>query len=275
MDKVKLNYGKYEIPKTLNEIIDFQKQLKSEGLLAYDELMGFDFSLAEIDTRYLNTPVDVIQFASPGVDGVHFGFLTDFGQVKDLEDAYIIRVSPMDSDDPVRIVARNIHDFLRLLCFAPDALFNVDVTTSEEYIKENPELATFQAIDDIDLKISDRVRQRFFLEPIRSLNGYMQKVKLEREDEIVLPTEDSIGVINKNITNKEEIQKQDLFDFKRAFYREDVKQFFKTSSNEARLVFLRDALSQGLLYDDDGMKLILQEQLRLMQLEDEAVRVMY
>jgi len=217
----------------------------------------------------------VIKFASPGVDGVHFGFLTDFGQVKDLEDAYIVRVDPMDSDEPVHIVARNIQDFLRLLCFAPDALFNVDVTTSEEYIKKNYELATFPDLDDIHVMVSKRLRQRFFLEPIGSLYGYMQKVKLERESEIVLPTEDGIGVINKNLS-KEGIQKRDLFDLDSdSFDPEDVKHFFETSSYEARLVFLRDAQSQGLLYDYEEMKHALQEQLRIMQLEDEAVRIMY
>lgn len=49
------------------------------------------------------------------------------------------------------------------------------------------------------------------------------------------------------------------------FAPEGVKHFFETSSYEARLVFLRDAQSQGLLFDYEEMKHDLQEQLRQMQ----------
>lgn len=125
---IDLNYGKYSIPKTLKKIIDLQNQLVNEGLLEYGDLLGYYFSYEGPDSRYLNTPLDVISFARPGVDGIHFGFLTDFGQVEDLENAYIVRVSPMDFDGPVKIVARNIQDFLRIIllivsCFVMAVFF--------------------------------------------------------------------------------------------------------------------------------------------------------
>lgn len=276
MDKVKLNYGKYGIPKTLVEIINLQNQLKSEGLLPFGDLGGLYFSYDEIDTRYLNTPLDVISFARTGSDGVHFGFLTDFGQVNDLEDAYIVRVSPMDSDAPVQIVARNLHDFLRLMCFAPGAVEVVDITTSEDFFHNNPDITAAQKIEGNYAEIREALQQKFLLEPIKSLVGYLLDVKNERENEIVLPTEDGIGVVNKTITNKTKIKKQEQFDLDgETFDPEDVIHFFENSSYEARLVFLRDAQSKGLLYDYEEMQLCLQEQLRKIHLEDEAVRITY
>jgi hypothetical protein len=77
------NYGKYPIPKMLDKLIQFQEQLKDEGLLPYGDLLGVYFKYDGIDARYLNTPLDVISFAWPGSDGIHFGFLTDFGQAQD------------------------------------------------------------------------------------------------------------------------------------------------------------------------------------------------
>ncbi len=133
---IKLNYGKYGIPDTLKLIIDLQNDLNKAGFLPYGDLLGYYFSLEGLKSRYLNTPLDVIAFARPGVDGIHYGFLTDFGSVKDLETAYIVRVSPMDFDDPVKIVSRNLLDFMRILCYTSIALDLVDTGTSEEHYKK-------------------------------------------------------------------------------------------------------------------------------------------
>jgi hypothetical protein len=63
--------------------------------------------LEKSNFRYFITPPDLITFISTGGDGIHFGFLTDFGQVEDLEEAYIVCVSPTN-DPPLKIVARNL-----------------------------------------------------------------------------------------------------------------------------------------------------------------------
>ncbi|MFB7138383.1 hypothetical protein ACFCYN_01815 [Gottfriedia sp. NPDC056225] len=278
MDQVQLNYGKYEIPKTLANAINLQSELKSEGVTQFGELGGLFFSYEKIDTRYLNTPLDVIQFASTGSDGVHFGFLTDFGQVNDLENAYIVRVSPMDSDDPVQIVARNLRDFLRLLCYAPGAVEIVDVTTDEDTFHSVPEIAATQTIEGYDAEVRKALQQRFSLEPINSIEGYLNEVKNERESEILLPTEDSLGITNKSATIMEEPKNQKLFKFDDnalSLDTDEVVHFFETSSVEAKLVFLREAQSKALLYDDEELKLYLSKQLHLMNLEDEAVRIKY
>jgi hypothetical protein len=205
---IKLNYGKYSIPEELDRIIGLQDQLQKDGWLDYGDLLGYYFSYDGLDTRYLNTPLDVISFARPGSDGIHYGFLTDFGHVQDLAEAYIVRVSPMDFDDPVKIVARNIHDFLRIMCYWPDALEIVDITTCERdfinWLKECPLITTNQK------KVSDVLCETFQLKPIESLFEYLQEVKQERDNQIVLPTEDGIGVVS---TNQNESKTQDLFQF--------------------------------------------------------------
>ena len=66
---------------------------------------------------------------------VYITILTDFGQVEDLQKAYIVRVSPMDFNEPVKIIARNIDDFMRILCFSPIVLDLVDISTSSMTLK--------------------------------------------------------------------------------------------------------------------------------------------
>ncbi|MBT2730689.1 hypothetical protein J7E63_28150 [Bacillus sp. ISL-75] len=269
---VKLNYGKYSIPAILDKIIGLQLQLQKAGLLESGDVLGYYFSYEGVDSRYLNTPLDVIAFARPGSDGIHFGFLTDFGQRKDLENTYIVRVSPMDFDDPVKIVARNIHDFLRILCFSPSVLDMVDFTTSErnleKWVKECSQLSINQN------KVRNMFCHTFQLTPIDSLYEYIQKVKQERDTEIVLSTEDGIGVAS---TNKNAINKQDLFQLDREQILEvkEVERFFRDSSYESKLAFLRDAQSKGLIFDNAEVKLYLKDQLRLIDLWDEAERISY
>lgn len=63
---------------------------------------------------YYSSPADSIVFANTGMDGIHYSFLTDFGIHTNLEQAPIICVSPMDFDNCVRIVARNLYEFFEL-----------------------------------------------------------------------------------------------------------------------------------------------------------------
>lgn len=271
------NYGKYSIPTKLHQLIDLQNNLNKEGFLKYGDLLGYYFSLDGLDSRYLNTPLDVISFARPGADGIHFGFLTEFGQVCDLDSAYIVRVSPMDFDNPVKIVARNLNDFMRLIFYYPNAMEILDITQNkslvEEFLKESRE-ATI--ITDKENKVKGKFNKLFQLEPIESLHIYLQSIKKERENEIVFETEDSIGIVSKNMTCKNAIEKQ-LFNFngKGILNTDDIKKFFNHSSYEAKLAFLRDAQSKGLIFDNLELKHYLKEQLPFLQLHDEAERVFH
>ncbi|MFJ5717113.1 hypothetical protein [Neobacillus sp. NPDC093127] len=273
---IELNYGKYPIPETLKQIISLKNQLKKEGKLSHGNLLGYYFSLADIDSRYLNTPLDVVEFANPGADGIHFGFLTDFGQVDDLENAYIVRVSPMDFDEPVKIVARNLYDFMRMICFSPGAVEFLDIYTSEtdyeRLVHEIPSLSLSQIENDQQRDVNKVFQMEFQLQPIKHIYDYLQQIKKERMQATVLPTEDGIGVVNK----KEQKQHQH-FPLKRQVDLElhAVIQFFEGASYESKLEFLRNAQSKGLLYDNDEIKNYLKKKLRLMGLNDEAERISY
>ena len=108
----------------------------------------------------LNTPLDVIPFSRAEMDGILFGFLTDFSQVINLNHAYIIRVSQWTS----------MIQYKKFIC-----LFT--------------------------------------------------KHKQKRDSEIVLPTADGIGVINKNQINAEESENRALFNL-------DEEQTFTVSEIE-------------------------------------------
>lgn len=265
------NYGKYSVPKTLLQVIDLQAELAKEGLLRYGDLLGYYFSLDV--NRYLNTPLDLISFARPGVDGIHYGFLTDFGSVEDLEEAYIVRVSPMDFDDPVKIVARNLRDFMRMMCYAPASLDLLDIYSNEDHCKEvGPEDITIVE-DETSLKVRAIFKDCFKLEPIKDTFSYYKSVQNERTKDMVIQTNDGIGIANKVSVGLEHPSFELSRDSRLTI--DIVETFFKTATLEAKLAFIRDAQSYGLIFDNEEAKEYLRNELIMLNLPDEAERIMY
>ena len=90
------------MPPTIEKLHKLDKEIEKKGYSLGDLslFLEFDFS------PYESTPYDVITFASTGCDGIHFGFLTDFGTVSDLENAFVVCISPMDFDSHIKIVTR-------------------------------------------------------------------------------------------------------------------------------------------------------------------------
>jgi hypothetical protein len=265
------SYGKYEVPETLKNILAVQNELKEQGKLPYGDLLGLYFAVESLESRYLNTPLDVIQFARPGVDGIHYGFLTEFGQVRDLEETYIVRVTPMDFDDPVQIVARNIRDFMTLLCCHHPALEVLDINVSEEYYlkmaAEYPDITGGSREDEVKALF----QQTFQLQPLHDVLNYYNAVRNERYKEIVVETVDGIGVVNR----ASETEEHERFDLGRQeeLQLSKIQPFFSSAGYESRLAFLRDAQSLGLLHENGDVKSFLVNQLILMGLEDEAERL--
>ena len=69
------NFGQYDIPPTLQSLIDLNKQLSENRVsLLGDFFIGLSFYLALEKVRYFNTPSDVITFGNIGADGIHYGF---------------------------------------------------------------------------------------------------------------------------------------------------------------------------------------------------------
>lgn len=92
----------------IEALIEFEKELEANR-----HSLSFDLGLIMEQgraPRYMATPPDVIPFAHAGVDGIHYGFLTDFGLEKDLSQAPIVCVSPVDWTG-VWVVARHLQDF--------------------------------------------------------------------------------------------------------------------------------------------------------------------
>lgn len=101
-------YGNYKKPETLIKLIN----LVEEKELDTDRSLGF--ILWKGTKPEFPAPIDNIPFAWTGGDGCYFGFLTDFGNYQNLEEAPIIFVSPTDFDKKnpnwgVKLFARNIN----------------------------------------------------------------------------------------------------------------------------------------------------------------------
>src|SRR5690606_25918971 len=132
-----MNYlGKYlQMPPTFEKLKKLELILEKEGYSLERDLgliLQCDYFAYDV------TPYDVITFASTGCDGIHFGLLTDFGTVSDLEDAFVVCISPMDFGSHIKIVARNIREFVGLICTMKDAVtvsnFN-HMKEEEEYLR--------------------------------------------------------------------------------------------------------------------------------------------
>ncbi|HZG88198.1 hypothetical protein [Paenibacillus sp.] len=267
------NYGKYAVPSMLTQLVELQSQMKHP----HGHLLHLYFGLDDVTSRYFMTPVDGIGFARPGADGIHYCFLTDFGVAASLEDAYIVRVSPMDFGDPVRIVARNLKEFLRLLCFRPVAADLLDTRVSrEQYERWNEEYPGWEGTrDDISREAARRVIERFSLEPVGDdLYSYYQELGRERAAAVVAATKDSIGVVpvRQGATADEAggpLEAGDHVDWA------EVRERFPRLSMERRLAWIRDMQSLGAFYNHDEGRAWTQAQLAEAGFADEAVRIAY
>lgn len=79
------NFGKYDRPPTLQRLMDLQDVLEDPEHF----YLGLNFYLSLEGFRYFNTPSDVVVFGNIGMNGIHYGFLTDFSSVTDLETALL------------------------------------------------------------------------------------------------------------------------------------------------------------------------------------------
>ena len=66
------------------------------------------------NARYPATPVNSITFASIGVDGIHFGSITDANAVDPM--APVVLTIPMALEAPNYVVGESLYDFLCLGC---------------------------------------------------------------------------------------------------------------------------------------------------------------
>lgn len=191
MTPLPTHYGTYEITALLRQLFELEHELQQEDL-SLDR--AFPCMLFEDDFRYSFTPLDVIPLASTGMDGIHYGFLTDFGLAPDLDQAWIVIVSPMDSDCPVRPVAANLLDWLRAMYTDADALINAFEHGADyrAYVRTREP----HEPDEEASEVRRLLVERFGIRPIQDMGAYLDEMREQRKQAVDRETEDGIGVVS-------------------------------------------------------------------------------
>jgi len=270
---MKRNFGKYDVPPTLKTLINLEKELGNSEHF-YD---GMHFYLSLTDIRYFNTPSDVIVFGSIGADGIHYGFLTDYGSVSELEEAPIVCVCPMDFEQPTRIIAKNLREFLRINC-TDDSLFYNNFANEESYLA----FKEAQEVDNVlhplsELKLSNQARIKSFLEeniemPIIDYPyRYIQTIRLQRKKMVSIETQDGLGVITPLLAHETHIPFQIHKDIELDLV--NLKAYFSTASIPSHYAIFRDIQLHYVLSDEPLLKKLVLESMLNIGLIDEANRL--
>jgi hypothetical protein len=263
------------MPPTIEKLHKLEREIEKEGHSLSDLSLYLEFNFSP----YENTPYDVITFASTGVDGIHFGFLTDFGTVSDLENAFVVCISPMDFDSHIKIVARNIREFLNLVCTMKDALTisNFNILEEEgQYIRLLKELKQVEPEDEEFEEdanyVVEKIIATFDSERIEDVYHYVEgKVRTEREQQTILSTLDGLGIIPvENITSNflpYKLEKDMTIDM------EEVKAFFNSATTESKMAFFRDVQFTYLIADEIALKELVIHEMKKLGLQDEVDRL--
>lgn len=238
---LKKAYGSYEIPKEVFQLIQLEEDLNIDGetLATIGLIPSIHFE------PYAITPPDVIPFAGTGGGGIHFGFLTDFNGVLNLNDAPIVCVTPTN-DPPIRYMARNIREFLNLIVSVPYVEMLETCWNSQDENQvfdllrefENETLPSTKKQRDLIFKQFHKV---FDLQPLEVFS-YINKVKMERAESIKISTLDGLGIVGgvkENVSKQSftfsEQRKCNEIEIERMYY------FLSQANKEEKLAFIRDA----------------------------------
>ncbi|MER1999864.1 MAG: hypothetical protein ABS882_08815, partial [Lysinibacillus sp.] len=229
--------------------------------------------------RYFNTPSDVIVFGNIGADGIHYGFLTDYGSVSELEEAPIVCVSPMDFDQPIRLIAKNMREFL-CMNFTDAALFYNDFPNEESYLAFRAE----QEVDNVphplsEIQSTNKVRIKKFLEDnikmptIDNPYRYIQKIRLQRQKIVSIKTQDGLGVIAPLLSHKTHIPFEIHQDIELDL--SALKTYLSTVSIPSQYAIFRDIQLHYVLSDEPLLRKIVVESMLNIGHTDEANRLSY
>ncbi|PJN86848.1 hypothetical protein [Bacillus sp. mrc49] len=268
--------GKYlNMPPTIDKLHTLEKEIEKKGYSLSDLSLYLEFDFSPYET----TPYDVITFASTGVDGIHFGFLTDFGTVSDLENAFVVCISPMDFDTHIKIVARNIREFLSLVCTMKGALSisNFNIFEEEEqyiqYLQEQNQVKPEDKEFEEEAKyVVEKIIAAFGSEPIEDVYHYVEiKVREQRAQQTIFPTLDGLGIIPvDNVTSSHilyKLEKDMTIDLA------EMKAFFYSATTESKLAFIRDVQFTYLITNEIALKeMVIHEMIKL-GLQDEVDRL--
>lgn len=131
---------------------------------------------------YECTPEDSFVFANTGMGGDHFVFLTKNGSISNLDEAPILFVQPMVFDNPVKLVARNIKDFISIFLTLKELYIlerfdwyesKEDMNTDiEKHYKPNIEARKGELDYIIDL-----IERRLGVVPINDVFNYITEIR--------------------------------------------------------------------------------------------------
>lgn len=260
--------GKYKKPEILTKLEEYQAKGSSW------ECLGF---YIDFDHHYSITPLDVIPFAGTGGDGIHFGFLTDFENEKDLENTPIVCVSP-SNDPPVKLVANSLKDFLKIVMVIGDAEFLNEDYESEEEVKTRlkdwdkisekdwqgnplPQSEIDEAKKRLELILKQRDNLRVVLanqmeiSPMDSVFSYIQQIRADRTKKITLTDSYDIGIIFE--CNDSEIKQYEYGEKDSS----KIKDYLKEASKCERIQFYRNSTYHFILseeYDKEIKKIIIE-----------------
>lgn len=180
-----------------------------------------------------------------------------FGRITDLTEAPIVCVSPTD-DPPLRIIARSLEDFFRLVMTIGSAgeLGNlVSVRTPRQWERYWADLARERHDEETDPKhrtffqhrrtVLHRLRTALGLEPIPDVMRYLSDLESERQAAGCIPTIDGLGVVP--IEGKDE---RSAFDYVFPFAGssrdhvplDDIHAYLAAAPPAHRCAFVRDAI---------------------------------
>ncbi|MEJ9217993.1 hypothetical protein P4H46_07355 [Paenibacillus glucanolyticus] len=266
-------YGSYPIPPVIHRLLELSQEYTAKGF----DMSWIGFRMTGSYAPYSITPPDLIPFAETGGGGIHFGFLTDFGKVKNLESAAIVCVTPTN-DPPIRLIARNMAEFLDLVVSVPHAehLESWWACTDEEMKRQ--EEAQFEAESPVPItqtrkEIFERLRSEFGAKP-RAVLPYLREVLRERESSCSLLTLDGLGVMGEDAPSE-----RFDFDASRAETKRELSRMrtylSNASSTAAKLAFIRDANYWYVLDRDQPSPVskLLRETMLSLDLQDEAARL--
>lgn len=272
---MKTNFGKYDVPPTLEKLIDFQKEIGGPEPF----YKGLYFYLVLDDNyRYFNTPSDVIVFGNIGVDGIHFGFLTDYGSVDHLEAAPVVCVSPMDFES-TKIIAGSLRDFLRVNLTDQELFYNW-FQSEEDYIAakrrwaEEAKNSPYRPSEANQKVRQDIIRRLMEVLPVPEIDNpyrYVQEIGLQRQKQITVQTQDGLGVT----ARLEEGENHVPFpiDKNTAPDLDGLRDFLDTAPKASKLALFRDIQLNYILWDDEPLCSVVTEEMIKMGLADEAARI--
>lgn len=263
--------GKYkEFPQALQMLTNIDLDLQKEGVSLFDQLSLF---LLDEGYAYDVTPYDVIPFASIGADGIHYGFLTDFGRVKNLEEAFIVCISPMNFGNHVKIIARNIAEFIDVVLTLKDAstIENLlDYSTKEEYHEFLDWVAKEESTEQ-STYICDRIQQKLNRKSIDDLYEYVEVIVPEHRKKVApIQTFDTLGIVSNHAGFNQEtfpMNSDSIINLK------ELEDFFKRNDDETKLATIRNLQFFYLIQEDDELKELVKLEMQKMGLIDEVNRM--